>query len=421
MKIGIDIDDTTFLTVKSMLKYADKFEEEKSGKIIKRNTLGLIKNRYYLMAIYGWDKETKFDFFNKYYKNVLEECTMLPFANKVIQKLKEEGDSIHFITARLMNINDCDTEGITKKSLKDNDIPYDSLNLQISDKLTFCKENKIDLCIEDSYETCLELTNNGIKSILMTTKMNENIDAKKIERVNNWNEIYNKIEQYKNQQILKRRQKMSETTGIIYILTNEAMPGLIKIGKTKNIKERLQKLDTTGVPLPFKLHYAIEVEDYEQKEKFLHRGLSKFRVRTNREFFKFEPEDAMALLQAIGGKEVSLEYRDVAIDEKGKEIIEDYNDRLPQAPITTFEMLKIDIGQELTFTRDEKIVCKVYDNRKVEYKGKIYSLSNLTREILISKYHGRSKHVNGFQYWKYEDEILVDRRERLESEEEKAE
>ena len=27
MKIGIDIDDTTFLTVKSMLKYADIFEE----------------------------------------------------------------------------------------------------------------------------------------------------------------------------------------------------------------------------------------------------------------------------------------------------------------------------------------------------------------------------------------------------------
>lgn len=31
MRIGIDIDDTTFLTVKSMLKYADKYEEEISG------------------------------------------------------------------------------------------------------------------------------------------------------------------------------------------------------------------------------------------------------------------------------------------------------------------------------------------------------------------------------------------------------
>lgn len=28
MKIGIDIDDTTLLTVKSMLKYADIFQEE---------------------------------------------------------------------------------------------------------------------------------------------------------------------------------------------------------------------------------------------------------------------------------------------------------------------------------------------------------------------------------------------------------
>ena len=28
MKIGIDIDYTTFFTVKTMLKYADKFEEE---------------------------------------------------------------------------------------------------------------------------------------------------------------------------------------------------------------------------------------------------------------------------------------------------------------------------------------------------------------------------------------------------------
>lgn len=193
MKIGIDIDDTTFLTVKSMLKYADIFEEEISGAPTNRDSFGLIKDRYYLKVLYGWDEKTKFAFFDKYYKNVLEECTMLPYANEVIQKLKKEGNSIHFITARLMNIKGCDTEEITKNSLDTFNIPYDSLNLHISDKLTFCKEQGIDILIEDSYETCRELTENGIKSILMTTKMNANIDAKGIVRVNNWKEIYKEI------------------------------------------------------------------------------------------------------------------------------------------------------------------------------------------------------------------------------------
>ena len=193
MKIGIDIDDTTFLTVKAMLKYADKFEEERIGKKTNRNTLGLIKNRYYLKELYGWEQETKFAFFDKFYKNVLEECTMLPDANKVIQKLKKEGNSIHFITARLINIKDCDTEVITKQSLEKFNIPYDSLDLHISDKLSFCKENKIDVMIEDSYETCREVVDNGLKAILMTSKMNCNIETKEIVRVNNWNEIYQEI------------------------------------------------------------------------------------------------------------------------------------------------------------------------------------------------------------------------------------
>ena len=199
MKIGIDIDDTTFLTVKSMLKYADIFEQEISGKTINRDSMGLIKNRYYLKELYGWDNETKVAFFEKYYKKVLEECTMLPYANKVIQKLKANGETIYFVTARLMNIEGCDSESITRKSLLDFDIPYDKLYVGISDKLTFFKEHNIDVCIEDSYETCKEFTNNGIKSILMTTPMNKDIDAGEITRVNNWLEIYDEIEKYKNQ------------------------------------------------------------------------------------------------------------------------------------------------------------------------------------------------------------------------------
>jgi uncharacterized HAD superfamily protein len=197
MKIGIDIDDTTFLTVKSMLKYGDIFEEEMSGVPLNRDSFGMIKNRYYLKALYGWDDETKFAFFRKYYKNVLEECTLLPNADKVIQKLKEEGDTIHFITARLMNIEGCDTEKITRESLEKFNIPYDYLDLHVSDKVKFFKENNIDLCIEDSFETCRQMLDNGIKAILMTTKMNEQIEDKDIIRVNTWDEIYAKIQKMK--------------------------------------------------------------------------------------------------------------------------------------------------------------------------------------------------------------------------------
>ena len=163
------------------------------------NFIRWLRDRYYLKALYGWDDKTKFTFFDKYYKNVLEECTMLPGADKTIQKLKSEGDEIYFITARLMNIKDCDTEGITKRSLEKFNIPYDELYLHISDKLTFFKENGIDLCIEDSFDTCRQLTDNGIKSILMTTKMNASIDSKEITRVNNWNEIYDEVEKYKKE------------------------------------------------------------------------------------------------------------------------------------------------------------------------------------------------------------------------------
>ena len=204
MKIGIDIDDTTFLTVKPMLKYADIFENEISGVPTNRNGFGFIKNNYYLDSLFGWDYETKFAFFRKYYKNVLEECTMLPNADKTIQKLKNEGDTIHFVTARIMDIDGCDAEGITKECLKRFGIPYDYLDLNISDKVEYFKKNNIDLCIEDSYETCRKLTDSGITSILMTTKMNEQIDSGNIIRVNNWDEIYEVIQKIKSREIEER-------------------------------------------------------------------------------------------------------------------------------------------------------------------------------------------------------------------------
>ena len=48
----------------------------------------------------------------------------------------------------------------------------------------------------------------------------------------------------------------------VYILINEAMPGIIKIGWTdKTVEERMKELDRTATPLPFTCYYAKRVDD----------------------------------------------------------------------------------------------------------------------------------------------------------------
>lgn len=193
MNIGINIDDTIVFTAKSMIKYADLYDIKVLGKSGINGDFGLITSRYYISSLYGWDDKTKHDFFNMYYRNILEECEMMPNVANMINTLKKESNNIYFVTARLLDVNNCDTEAITKNTLKN--IDYNELIIT-SDKLRICKEKNIEIFIEDSYDTCKELQLNGIKSFLMTTKMNEQIEDKEIERVKSWNEIYFKISNY---------------------------------------------------------------------------------------------------------------------------------------------------------------------------------------------------------------------------------
>ena len=59
--------------------------------------------------------------------------------------------------------------------------------------------------------------------------------------------------------------------GIVYVLTNPAMPGMVKIGRTgREIGARLSDLYTTGVPLPFECEYAARVKDQNEVESAFH-------------------------------------------------------------------------------------------------------------------------------------------------------
>ncbi len=89
-------------------------------------------------------------------------------------------------------------------------------------------------------------------------------------------------------------------TGHVYILINDSMPGLLKIGKTTDTpEERAKQLSSTGVPFPFKVAYSEEVYDCDRAEQLIHARLVRYRPNKRREFFELPLEEAIAELRKI--------------------------------------------------------------------------------------------------------------------------
>ena len=102
---------------------------------------------------------------------------------------------------------------------------------------------------------------------------------------------------------------------IVYVLTNLAMPDLIKIGVTSRnnetdaidaIRQRLAELSQpTGVQYPFECHFAGEVTDQVNVEELMHQIFAEYRLNPKREFFRMAPEKAVLALQLAQAKDVT--------------------------------------------------------------------------------------------------------------------
>lgn len=90
--------------------------------------------------------------------------------------------------------------------------------------------------------------------------------------------------------------------GYVYILANNSMPGVVKIGFTKRSPfERAIELFTTGVPTPFLVVFCVACPDAESVEKSVHDSLSDCRCSERREFFRISIREATGeITNAIG-------------------------------------------------------------------------------------------------------------------------
>ncbi|MES2202838.1 MAG: GIY-YIG nuclease family protein [Patescibacteria group bacterium] len=197
--------------------------------------------------------------------------------------------------------------------------------------------------------------------------------------------------------------------GIVYILTNEAMPGYVKIGKTTtSVEQRVLELSrSTAVPVPFECFYAARVADMSTVERAFHDAFDDFRKNPRREFFSIAPERVVAVLRLLALEEVTPS-RDSGVESREDAVaLEEARER---RSAFNFKMVDISPGAILTFTRDESITCRVAEDFKhVEFRDKVLSLSKAAQEAL-----GSAWPVQGPAYWKYHGEILDDRRIRLE-------
>lgn len=97
----------------------------------------------------------------------------------------------------------------------------------------------------------------------------------------------------------KQKEKL-ENVGYVYVLSNEAYPGIYKIGSTYGlVEERAEELTGTGHLHPFKPEFSIKIESAEYFEKTTHSLLKDYRVKQGREFFKLELNKIKDILKKI--------------------------------------------------------------------------------------------------------------------------
>lgn len=184
------------------------------------------------------------------------------------------------------------------------------------------------------------------------------------------------------------------------------MPEYIKIGFTHgDVKERIKQLDRTGVPLPFEIYYAATVGDAQREEKWLHSIFADRRARDTREFFKMNPEYAALALMRV---EVREEKIDSGLTKEQEKEVDDVKERRSRFH---FAQYGIPLGSTLTFTRDSNVIAEVVENDKIKIGDKVNSLSGFAMELL-----GYQRAPQGTLYFEFEDEILDDRRRRMDDE-----
>ena len=216
----------------------------------------------------------------------------------------------------------------------------------------------------------------------------------------------------------------TKESGYVYILTNPSFrEDWVKRGKSSRpVNVRSKELDNTAVPLPFEIYATLKTSKFDKVEKQIHKQIDRLtdlRIRQNREFFNIAPSVALDLMRDIADL---LEDAELAVYVDGKPVIskskeedkniEAYskeNERRAQKPPFKFHMIGLKVGDTIVFNELNLSVTVASDD-KVEYQGRLWSISAFTREFLPENKQNASGAYQGPKYFSYGGKTLSELR-----------
>lgn len=187
MVIGIDIDDTITNSSDVFIEYAKLYNKNNNIKF-EIDTRQLDQKK-----AFGWNKYNQKKFIKENLDKILSNAKPKNNCIYFINKLRDEGNKIYFITSRnneeLDNISD-----ITKQWLINNNFHYDKLITNCFDKSKICKKYNVDIFIDDNVKNC-KLVYSKIRKyvFLFNTNYNSSFNYNSIVRVYDWKELYCEI------------------------------------------------------------------------------------------------------------------------------------------------------------------------------------------------------------------------------------
>lgn len=217
---------------------------------------------------------------------------------------------------------------------------------------------------------------------------------------------------------------MDNEVGYVYILTNPSFKeDWVKIGKSSRpVDIRSKELDNTAVPLPFEIYATLRTAKYAKVEKQIHKQIDRLtdlRIRQNREFFNIPPSDALAIMRDLAD---ILDDAELCVYVDGKPVIsrskvEDYKieaetkekKRKVTKPPFKFHMVGLSVGDVIVFDPLD-IQVKVASDDKIEYEGRLYSLSAFTANYLPQEKQNTSGAYQGPKYFSYKGKTLYEMR-----------